>query len=122
MTQAIENVAMKPTTLRKVRYGGMGPKIRSMVIGPYLNRVHKDYPYYNSRWFSVPGSVKRMNAFTGCFLYVAVQKTVTDAASAVSSDQFNPHWSSDSTIDEPALSFHYLVEYNEYNDSFDQHA
>jgi len=116
--QEAEAVSLRPDVIQDERDGSLGPKIRSMVIGPFLNRVHKDYPYYSSRWFQIPGRTKRMNAFTGCFLYVGLNAAKVNAPSAVSQN-FSPHFEGDLTTDERSLAFHYLIEFNEYHDSFD---
>ncbi len=121
-TQSLEGVALQPSQLFDARYGELGPKIRSMVDGPFINRVHKDYPYWVDRWYNVPGRVKRMNAFSGCFLYVGLNPTMADAATAASSDRIVSHFDDDLTIEEESLNCHLVVEYNEYNDSFDQSA
>ncbi len=117
----LEQAQIQPSGLETAKYGELGPKIRSMVVGPIRNRVHKDFPYFSSRWFNTPSAAKRMNAFTGCFLYVGMNDVKTAVATAVE-HRFSPHFDSDLTIDENALNFHYLFEYNEYNDSFDQNA
>ncbi len=117
----IEQIALSPSTLRDQRESSLGPKIRKMVIGPMMSRVHKDFPYFRERWYDVPGSVKRMNSFTGCFLYVGMNTVKSAAASAIEV-QFSPHFDAELTIDEDSLSFHYLIEYNEYHDSFDYSA
>ncbi len=117
----LETVPLTPIQIRDMRHGELGPKLRKMIIGPYTNRVHKDFPYYSSRWYTVPGSVKRMNAFTGCFLYVGMNETTTKAATGAV-NMMTYHFDGDLTIDEESLSLHYLIEYNEYNDSFDQFA
>ncbi len=50
------------------RKGELGAKISSMMQGPKLNRVHKDYPYFRSQWYDVLASTRRMGAFCGCYL------------------------------------------------------
>ncbi len=119
-TQSLEGVALAPDTLRTSRNGELGAKISSMVMGPRLNRVHKDFPYYSSRWFDVPPATRRMNAFCGCYLWVAVNPSLVDAATAAASDHFTPHFDDRLTIEEESLDCHILVEFNEYNDAFDQ--
>ncbi len=121
-TQKLENVALEPHVLRLNRNRKLGPKVRKLCIGPFINRVHKDFPFYSSRWYQVPGNTKRMNAFTGCFMYLGLNKSIASGATNIAAEAVLPHFTSDTTVDEPSLSFHYLFEYNEYNDSFDSHA
>lgn len=120
-TQEIEQVPLTPDALDAHRRGTLGAKIRKMVIGPFINRVHKDFPYYDSRWYSVPGATKRMNAFTGCYFYTGINATAAKAAT-VAVDRLTTHFDEDVTVDEESLSCHYVFEFNEYNDSFDIHA
>ncbi len=120
-TQVLEGVAITAATYKSRQHGILGAKIRKMMIGPFQNRVHKDYPYWNARWYRVPGATKRMNAFTGCFLFVGVNPAIDDTPSA-QQDHLSAHFQSDLTIEEESLNCHYLIEFNEFNDSFDQSA
>ncbi len=104
------------------RTGTLGPKVKAMMIGPFLNRVHKDFPYFSERWYSVPGRVKRALANTGCFMYVGVNIAKDDSAPAAVENWPAAHFRSDLTIDEESLNCHYLIEFNEYNDAFSQSA
>ncbi len=117
----LEDVALTPASLKSEHNLSLGAKINAMVDGPYANRVHKDYPYFRDSWYAVPGRVKRMNAFTGCFLYVGIE-TAADETPAAQAVRFTPHFQSDLTIDENSINLHYVVHFNEYNDSFDQSA
>ncbi len=121
-TQLLEPVDEEPKNLYTDRYGSLGPKVRSILTGPFWNRVHKDYPYFSDRWYTVPGRTKRMNAFTGCFLYVGVATGIAAGATTAASTEIVPHFVGDTTIDETYLNFHYVFEFNEFNDSFDQSA
>jgi hypothetical protein len=55
-TQQLETVVLAPETLINEKDGSLGPKIRKMVAGPFLNRVHKDFPYYDDRWYNTPSA------------------------------------------------------------------
>ncbi len=100
--------------------GTLHSKIRAMFSPMGMSRVHKDFPFMSDRWFKTPSRCRRANAFTGCFLYVGIEKVVADGASQAASGALIPHFNTDATIDEPALSCHYLIEFNEFNDAFDQ--
>jgi len=119
-TQILESINMAPNTLRDNLGGELGPKIRKMVDGPYINRVHKDYPYFNEKWYNMPGQVKRMNQFVGCYLYVGMNSSMVDGATTAASNQLITHFDDRLTIEEESLDFHFLVEFNEWNDHFDQ--
>ncbi len=119
--QSVESVNMYPSELRDHREGSLGPKVRSVLIGPMLNRMHKDFPLFNERWYDVPGKVKRMNAFAGCFLYVGLPKTKLIAPSAQDT-MFGTTFDSETTLDEVATHHHFAIEFNEFHDSFDQVA
>ncbi len=121
VNQGIEATPDNVTTLFKIRHGSMGGKIRSMMAGPFANRVHKDYPYFSERWFTVPGNVKRMNSFTGCFMHTLLSIHKTQAATA-QDNTYGVTFDGETTVDEDALHLFYNVEFNEYNDSFDQVA
>ncbi len=118
-TQSWEGVLLSEQTLSTLRRGELGPKIKSMVAGPIASRVHKDYPYMRSRWYNTPPNVRRMNAFCGCYLWVAVMESIPDALGA-SSTAFATHFDDRLTIEEESMDCHILIEFNEYNDSFDQ--
>jgi len=116
-----EPVILSPANLSFEReQGTLNGKLRAMCSPLGVSRVHKDFPYMSDRWFSTPSRCRRANAFTGCFLYVGIDKVIADGASQAASGAMIPHFDTDSTIDEPALSCHYLIEFNEYNDAFDQ--
>lgn len=119
-SQLGEGVSLTPTVLRDHLGGELGPKVRAQVNGPYINRVHKDFPYFKEAWYKVPGRVRRMNAFTGCYLYVGLNTSIASGASQVLSDKLVPHFDDRLTVEEESLDFHYLIEYNEYHDAFDQ--
>ncbi len=121
-TQQLETTVTIPESLRNALHGKMGAKARAMCIGPFPNRVHKEFPFFSNRWYDVPGRTKRMNAFTGCYLFVAVELALGGGASAADTDRLMIHFQDELTIDEDALSCHYILEFNEYNDSFDNHA
>ncbi len=120
-TQVLEGVTLRPQTLMDTRDGSLGPKIRKMMIGPTYNRLTKDFPWFNSDWYKLPSSGKRMLAFTGCFLYLGMETPKDETPSAQESN-FADHFASETTVDENLTSSHFLIEYNEYNDSFDQSA
>ncbi len=121
-SQLLEGLDLVPSTLRAFKYGELGPKIRAMVDGPFINRVHKDFPYFRDAWYQTPARSRRMNAFCGCFLYVAVQTSMPDGTSNAFTGELSPHFDDRLTIDEESLDFHYAIEFNEYNDSFDQNG
>ncbi len=115
-----EPVAKTPANMRFSREQSiLNAKVRTMTSPISSSRVHKDYPYYSDRWYSSPPRCRRANAFTGCFLYIGLIPVIADGASQASSNILPIHFNTDSTIDEPALSCHYTVEFNEYNDAFD---
>ncbi len=120
-TQELEEVPVRPYTLRQEREGTLGPAVRKVMIGPILNRVHKDFPYFRERWYPVPGNVKRMNSFAGCFLYYGVNDVKTAVATA-EEPWMGSAFDSELTIEEPSVHIHGAVEFNEYHDSFDQSA
>ncbi len=116
-----EPVTLQPANLIFSReQSNLSPLVRAMASPMGTSRVHKDYPYYSDRWYKSPARCRRANPFTGCFLYVGVNKVLADGATQALSQFLRPHFDTDSTIDEPALSCHYTVEFNEYNDAFDQ--
>ncbi len=119
-SQLLEGVALTPADIRSHKHGELGPKIRALVQGPYINRVHKDFPYFREAWYNVPGRVRRMNSFTGCYLYVGVNASIPDGEVNTAADRFVPHFDDRITIEEESLDFHYLVEYSEWHDAFDQ--
>ncbi len=116
-----EPVALSPASLDFQRnLGEFHSKLRSMSSKMQVIRIHKDFPYYTDRWFKVPSRCRRANAFTGCFQYIGINTVIADGASAAASGAIIPHFDTDSTIDEPALSVHTYIEFNEYNDAFDK--
>ncbi len=116
-----EAMNKSPANLRFAReHGNLSGKIKSMTSPVFTSRVHKDLPFYSDRWVKSPPNCRRAGAFTGCWLYVGINKVIADGATQSTSIIFSPHFDTDSTIDEPALSCHYTVEFNEYNDAFDQ--
>ncbi len=119
-TQSIEGVGSQPASIITHKRGELGAKVKAMVDGPFANRVHKDYPYYRSRWYKTPSRTRRMNAFCGCFLYVSVSNSFPDATTNAASGSFGIHFDDRLTIEEESMDFHYVMEYNEYNDNFDQ--
>lgn len=119
-TQSWEAVSLNAKQLLNHRYGELGAKVRSMVAGPKWSRVHKDYPYYMSRWYDMPPQCRRMNAFSGCYLWIGLNESLVSGAAAAASDFFTTHFDDRLTIDEESLDCHLLIEFNEYNDAFDQ--
>ncbi len=119
-TQSWEGIPITPEQMWINRKGELGPKISSMVAGPSLSRVHKDYPYLRSQWYDTPPSVRRMNAFCGCYLYVAVNTSLASGAAQAASDNFATHFDDRLTIEEESMDCHIAIEFNEYNDAFDQ--
>ncbi len=114
----LEQVAVSPTSLRAAKDGVLGPKVRSMVQGPFRSRLHKDFPFYRDRWYDSPPAAKRANAFTGCWLYVGTNVAKDETPTAVQ-NQFAAHFEGELTIDETTTNHHFMIEFNEYNDSFD---
>ncbi len=120
-TQLMEEVTMDPDQLRsEMSSGTLYKKLQAMITGPFTSRVHKDYPYWREQWYKTPPRCRRMLAFTGCYLYVGIQSVVAAGAAATATDLIFPHFDSETTVDENSLSCHFLIEFNEYNDSFDQ--
>jgi len=119
-SQLLEGVALLPSALRQHLVHELGPKMSAIVQGPYINRVHKDFPYFREAWYKVPPRVKRMNAFSGCFLYVGLNESIVDGLVNTAADKLSPHFDDRLTIEEESLDFHYLIEYNEWHDAFDQ--
>lgn len=119
-TQTIEGVQLQPSDLTNFKIGELGPKVSAIVQGPFINRVHRDFPYWREAWYKVPGRVRRMNAFSGCYLYVGMNVSIADGVAATSADSMIAHFDDRLTIEEESLDFHYLIEYNEYHDFFDQ--
>ncbi len=119
-SQTLEGIDLTPSEIYDAKHGELGPKIRAMVDGPFINRVHKDFPAWRDKWYRVPGRVKRMNAFTGCYLYVGMNPSIPDGAANTGVDRIIPHFDDDLTIEEESLQCHFLIEFIEYNDSFDQ--
>ncbi len=120
-TQSLEAIDLHPGELLSAQHGELGPKIRSIVQGPFVNRVHKDFPYFRDSWYKTPPKVRRMNPFVGCYMYVGMSPSVPDGAGSAQIS-FSPHFDDDLTVDEESINFHYLLEFNEYNDAFDQVA
>ncbi len=118
--QLLEGVALTPVTLRNLQNDELGEKTKAMMDGPFINRVHKDFPYFREAWYRVPGRTKRMGPFQGCFLYVGVNQALADGVANTAAVGINAHFDDDLTIDEEPLNCHYVIEYNEYNDAFDQ--
>ncbi len=118
-SQSLEGVGLNEHVLKGRMHGELGPKIRKIVMGPYVNRVHKDYPYYSDRWYNAPPAARRMGPFTGCYLYVAMNPSTPDGAVSTL-EGFSAHFDDELTIEEEDLMFHYRIEFNEYNDAFDQ--
>ncbi len=118
--QEIEGVDLRPDDIRDIMQGSLGAKISKMVDGPFINRSHKDFPYFREDWYRVPGRVKRANAFTGCFMYTGLNDSHAGAGTV--ENWFSPHINAELTIDEATLFAGLLIEFNEYNDSFDQSA
>lgn len=116
--QHLEIVAKRPSALRDERNGSLGGVVRGKLAGPGLVRLHKDFPRYRSAWYNNPKHIKRMNAFTGCFLYVGMNAPHTAAASAAENFMATT-FDNENTNDEPTTNHHYLIEFNEWNDSFD---
>ncbi len=114
-----EHVSLYPSDLRNHREGSLGPSVRKVMIGPILNAIHKDRPYFRERWYDVPGNVKRMNAFAGCYLYIGLNAA---AAGGSAENDMTYAFAADLTAEENSLETHFQVEFNEYNDSFDQVA
>ena len=119
--QQLEQHGVSAQTLDDNKDGSLGPLVQKMVAGPAFTRVHKDFPYFRAQWYDTPSSAKRANAFTGCFLHCGLN-TVADSTPTLQNTAFRPHFDTDLTIDEDAINCHILVEFNEYNDAFDQSA
>lgn len=119
--QELETVALRPSTLREQRDGSLGPKVRKVVAGPGSVFVHKDFPRKRAVWYDVPGQIKRMNAFTACFLYVGLNQVIDDTPTS-QQNEWGTVFTSDITLDEDTTDHFYMIEFNEYNDSFDQNA
>ncbi len=117
----LEGVTIRPVDLFNERQGSLGAKIKKMMIGPMRQKLLKDFPIYRSRWYNLPGSTKRMNAFTGCFMYLGFDAAKTGDPSAPE-PYFSSLFLSETTVDEALTNHHYLLEFNEYNDSFDHNA
>lgn len=120
-TDELESIANTPDQLRNARDGLLGPKVRKLMIGPFINRVHKDFPYFRESWYKTPSVARRMNAFCGCWLYYGMNET-TPKAAAAQINRFTSHFDEDLTAEEESISVHLMFEFNEYNDSFDQNA
>ncbi len=119
-TQILEGSTLSPDALYNNRFGELGAKVRAISTKPQFSRVHKDYPYYADRWYNTPPKARRMGAFVGCYLWVAMNTALADGATAVASDHLAIHFDDDLTIDEESINFHYAVEFNEFNEAFDQ--
>ncbi len=116
-----EPVALNPIPLEAGRNrGALSAKVRAMTSPMFTSRVHKDFPFYSDRWFKTPSRCRRANAFTGCFLYIGIPPVIADGATQSTGAALIPHFDTDSTIDEPALSCHFFISFAEYNDAFDQ--
>ncbi len=118
-SQLLEGVDLDPRDWKNLMNGELGAKIKSISKGLQTNRVHKDYPYFMERWYSTPPKARRMGAFTGCYLYVAVNESIAAGVSIATASGAPTHFDSELTIDEGSIDFHYLIEFNEYNDAFD---
>ncbi len=118
--QTLEAVDLAPRTLDLQFKQELGAKCKAIMTTVQSNRVHRDYPYYREQWYNTPPKARRMGAFTGCYLYVAVATSIAAGASTSTSASFATHFDTELTIDEGSVDFHYLIEFNEYNDSFDQ--
>ncbi len=118
-SQLLEAIDLNPRQLYAAGTGELGAKVRSIVTRPSANRVHKDFPYYMSRWYNTPPKARRMNAFTGCYLYVAVEVSIAAGATVATSSTEATHFDTELTIDEGSIDCHYFIEFNEYNDAFD---
>ncbi len=117
----LETVVTRPSFLRDAREGSLGPAVRKVMIGPMMTRCHKDFPIFSERWYNVPGMVKRMNAFAGCFMHYGLNAVKTAVATAAE-PFFSNVFDSELTGDEDSLAVHIAIEFNEFNDSFDQVA
>ncbi len=117
--QTWEGTALTAFALRNARKGELGAKVSSMVMGPRTNRVHKDFPYYRAQWYDVPPATRRMNAFCGCYFWIGLGTSIADGLAANVPDIIT-HFDDRLTIEEESMDCHLYIEFNEYNDAFDQ--
>jgi len=119
-SQLLEGYSLTPQAVKSHQGGELGPKVRALVDGPFINRVHKDFPYFREAWYKTPPRTRRMNAFCGCYLYVGLTQSLVDGASNAVAAALSPRFDDRLTIEEESADFHYLIEYNEFHDFFDQ--
>ena len=72
--------------------------------------IYSDRPYSENRWFDVPGKVTRLNPGTFLGMYFIVPQVDTGS-------QF---WNSGETTAIDHLRIGWEINYNEYNENFDQ--
>ena len=119
--QKLEPVDIRPYELLNHRNGSLGPKVKAVSSRPVINRVHADQPFFRERWYETPSKAKRMLAFTGCWLYMGVNKQ-HDATPSATEEWFSPYLDENLTVEEASHVYFIQVEFNEKNDAFQQSA
>jgi hypothetical protein len=113
--QTPESVAFNAVNFEKeLKISRAGGLLKELTMGGLRTHVlYKDRPFYQNRWFDVPSRVKRQNknTFLGLLFHLP------------SATQFGTQfYLADETTDIDHLRIGYEVNYNEFNDYFDQQA